>query len=148
MYRLTDEPRTMSTCMSVDECRRYNRLWEYETCRLPPTQMLIELARLYGVSTDYLLGVTDAVSEPSQAMWIDTRDRGPSEDDGNCFGLVLAITTIPDKPLRVVVTPWDWANPLNCNYWTWLPDLPEEYHPKLPNIGKTMEFRRMKGKTT
>lgn len=32
---------------------------KYETCRLPPTQMLIELARLYGVSTDYLLGVTN-----------------------------------------------------------------------------------------
>ena len=29
---------------------------KYETCRLP----LVELARLYGVSVDYLLGLSDA----------------------------------------------------------------------------------------
>lgn len=39
---------------------------KYETCRLPPTQMLIELARLYGVSTDYLLGVTDKANKKSE----------------------------------------------------------------------------------
>lgn len=39
MNRLTDKPRTVSMCISVDECKRHNRLWEYENTGLTPDEI-------------------------------------------------------------------------------------------------------------
>ena len=39
MNRLTKEPRAISTCISVDVCKWYNRLWEYESTGLTPAEI-------------------------------------------------------------------------------------------------------------
>lgn len=69
MYRLTDEPRTMSTCMSVDECRRYNRLWEYENTGLTPDEIAAIQAE-----RDAALRRAEAAVREIESMLMDTCD--------------------------------------------------------------------------
>lgn len=55
MNRLTGEPRTMSMCLSVDGCKQYNRLWEYENTSLTPDEiaaMRDELAAYHQAEQD------------------------------------------------------------------------------------------------
>lgn len=46
MNRLTEERRTMSMCLSVEECQKHNRLWEYEQTGLDPEQIAAMQAEL------------------------------------------------------------------------------------------------------
>lgn len=68
MERLTDERRTMSMCMSVDECKKHNRLWEYEQSGLTPadiTAMQTELAAYRQAEAEGTL-----VRVPTEGVWM------------------------------------------------------------------------------